>query len=54
MVYFIVEDILKSVEHVKSLGGKVIIEPKDMGSQGAFCVIQDPAGAYCSLFQQNK
>lgn len=54
MIYFIVEDIMKSIEQVKSLGGKVIVEPKNMGSQGAFAVIQDPAGAFCSLFQQGE
>ncbi|GAB4151781.1 MAG: hypothetical protein Fur0015_14890 [Ignavibacteriales bacterium] len=54
LVYFIVEDIMKSIEEVKSRGGKVIIEPKNMGAQGAFAVIQDPAGAYCALFQQNQ
>lgn len=54
MIYFIVEDILQSIENVKKLGGKVLIEPKKMGSQGAFAVIQDPAGAYCALFQQGE
>jgi len=54
MVYFIVEDVFKSIAQVKKFGGKVIVEPKKMGSQGAFTVIQDPSGSYCSLFEQGE
>lgn len=52
IIYFIVEDIFKSLEEVKNNGGKIIIEPKDMGNQGAFAIIEDPSGAVCALFQQ--
>ena len=32
-------------------GGKVLMEPKDMGNGSRYSVIQDPAGAVCALYQ---
>ena len=52
MVYFIVENMNESVKQVKSLGGKVLVEPKNMGGQGQYAVIEDPAGAVCALYEQ--
>ncbi|MBN1301942.1 MAG: VOC family protein [Melioribacteraceae bacterium] len=52
MAYFIVEDISKSIASVKGFGGKVLVEPKEMGGQGKYAVIEDPAGAVCALFEQ--
>ncbi len=52
LIYVIVEDIARSIARCVELGGKVITGPKSMGSQGTYCVIQDPAGAVAALFQQ--
>ena len=31
-------------------GGKIISGPKSMGTDTRYCIIQDPAGAVCSLY----
>ncbi|MHC4768884.1 MAG: VOC family protein [Planctomycetota bacterium] len=50
LMYITVEDLDASVDRVKALGGKVIAGPKDMGAQGRYCVIEDPAGAVAALY----
>ncbi|MFC2084955.1 VOC family protein [Bacteroidota bacterium] len=50
MIYLTVENVNKSAESCRELGGKIIIEPKNMGNYGRCAVIQDPAGAVCALF----
>lgn len=50
LVYIIVEDVDMSAERCVELGGKVLAGPKQMGGQGRFCVIKDPAGAVAALF----
>jgi len=50
LIYITVEDVEKSAELCMDTGGKVLVEPRDMGG-GRFCVIQDPAGAICSLYR---
>src|SRR5690349_7635324 len=49
LIYIRVEDLAKSIEKCFELGGKLLIEPRDFGSYGTICVIQDPAGAVCAL-----
>jgi predicted enzyme related to lactoylglutathione lyase len=51
LVYITVEDIDLSVKQCNEQGGKVLVGPKDMGKQGRYCVIQDPAGAVAALFE---
>ncbi|MGD8306432.1 MAG: VOC family protein [Ignavibacteria bacterium] len=51
LLYFTVESVKKSSEECKANGGKVIAGPKDMGKFGKYCVIEDPAGAVCALFE---
>jgi predicted enzyme related to lactoylglutathione lyase len=51
LLYINVADIEKSAQRCVELGGTVIVKPRDMGHQGRFCVIQDPAGAVAALFQ---
>jgi len=50
LIYIIVEDVEKSTELCKELGGKVISGPKKLGADGKYCVIEDPAGAVCALY----
>ena len=52
IVYFNVDDIDASVAHVTEGGGQVLVGPKSMGG-GRYCVIQDPAGAVCALWQSS-
>ena len=50
IIYITVDDIDRSIEDCERLGGRVVDGPRGM-SGGRFCVIQDPAGAVCGLFQ---
>ena len=50
LIYITVDDVEASVARCEALGGKVLVEPRGMGSYGRFCVIQDPAGAVAALF----
>ncbi len=52
MMYVTVEDIEKSISKCEELGGKRVTETKNMGDIGRFCVIADPAGAVCALWQE--
>jgi uncharacterized protein len=54
LIYITVADVDESSKKCIELGGKILVEPKDMGSYGRFCVIQDPAGAAAALFQYPK
>lgn len=50
LMYIIVEDIDASIAACTRLGGSVIAGPKSMGS-ARYCIIRDPAGAVCGLYQ---
>jgi len=51
LLYITVKDVDKSSEVCKASGGKVLLEPRDMGNYGRYSVIEDPAGAVCALFE---
>ena len=51
LIYINVADIEESAKNCTSLGGKMLSEPKNMQGYGKYCVIQDPAGAVCALFE---
>ena len=51
LIYIAVADVDKSIERCRSLGGKTITPVKHMQGYGRYCVIQDPAGAVCALFE---
>jgi len=50
LIYVIVNDVVESAATCRELGGEVVVEPRAMGG-GRFCVIRDPAGAVCALYQ---
>ena len=50
LMYVVVEDLDRSARHCAEQGGEVIDGPRELG-QGRFCVIRDPAGAVCALYQ---
>ena len=54
LVYISVDDLDLAISRCQELDGKVIRPVTSMGSNGRFCVIQDPAGATCALFQPVK
>lgn len=51
LIYITVDNINKRAEKCWALGGKILVPPKTMGNYGKYCVIQDPAGAVCALFE---
>ena len=53
LMYITVEDVDASVEKCREFGGLVVAGPSAMGG-GRFCVIRDPAGAVCALYQPAK
>jgi predicted enzyme related to lactoylglutathione lyase len=54
LIYITVSDINGSVLKCKTLGGKIIAEPRNYGGMGTYCVIEDPAGAVCALFEPKE
>lgn len=48
--YISVEDVDASCEEAKKLGGTVVVAPFDIPNTGRTAVLQDPTGAYFSLF----
>lgn len=50
LVYITVEDLEHSLQECHRLGGTVLTTPKSYAA-GRFCVIRDPAGAICALYQ---
>ncbi|HET9226957.1 MAG TPA: VOC family protein [Thermoanaerobaculia bacterium] len=49
LIYITVEDVDESIRQCEQRGGKVLHGPRDLGTYGRFCVIQDPAGAVAGL-----
>jgi hypothetical protein len=50
LLYFLVADLDASVRACLQRGGEVISGPRTAGG-GKYCVIKDPAGAACALYQ---
>jgi len=50
LVYITVRDVDQAAARCLELGGAVVVAPKDMGDQGRYCVIRDPAGAVAALY----
>lgn len=51
MIYITVKDVEKSAAVCSESGGKIVVPVKKIGNYGTYCVIEDPAGAVCALFQ---
>ena len=52
-MYITVENLDKSLEKCKSLGGRILGDKRKMGKD-TYCLIQDPAGAYVMLYQYSS
>ena len=50
IVYITVEDLDHSLEECHRRGGSIVAAPRGYGG-GRYCVIKDPAGAICALYQ---
>lgn len=51
MIYINVPDLEASRATCEANGGKLITEIKSAGNMGRYCFIEDPAGAFCGLFE---
>ena len=51
MIYINIADMTKSTQAVQKLGGKLLSEIKNIPGYGKFCIIEDPAGAVCTLYE---
>ena len=51
MPYFLVEDCAAAASKAASLGAKIEVGPREIGSMGHFALVRDPQGAYFSIFQ---
>jgi predicted enzyme related to lactoylglutathione lyase len=49
MLYITVPDLDAALDKCKQHGGEIVLGPK--GEQARFCVIRDPAGAVCALWE---
>ncbi len=52
-IYIVVEDLDQSLEKCERLGGKRITKIRTMGHD-RYCVIEDPSGATCALYQSGE
>ena len=52
MIYINIANMSASCAAVEKRGGKLLSEIKYIKGYGKFCVIEDPAGAVCTLFEQ--
>lgn len=50
LIYITVENLDHSIEECHRLGGSLVAAPRSYGG-GRYCVIKDPAGAICALYQ---
>ena len=54
LIYINVADIDQSLARCAELGGEAITPINNYGGQGRYCIIRDPAGAHCALFEATK
>jgi predicted enzyme related to lactoylglutathione lyase len=51
LLYIIVANCEAAAQKVVELGGELVRKPGSAGAMGRYCVIRDPAGAVCALFE---
>lgn len=51
LIYIVIEDLDRSLERVRALGGEVIAGPRGAGGAARMAVVRDPAGAVAALYQ---
>lgn len=54
MVYITLDDLEHAMCRCQDLRGKVLRPATGMGPSGRYCVIEDPAGAVCALYEPAK
>jgi predicted enzyme related to lactoylglutathione lyase len=54
LIYITVTDLDESLRQCEEYGGRLRRAVESMGNMGRFCVIEDPSGAVCALFEPAK
>jgi predicted enzyme related to lactoylglutathione lyase len=54
MVYVGTSDADETAKKTQSAGGKVVVEPMQVGPQGRMVVIQDPSGAFLGIWEPGQ
>jgi predicted enzyme related to lactoylglutathione lyase len=54
IMYVNVANLDNSIKAVLDGGGEVVNGPRKMGEKARYCIIKDPAGAYCGLFDHGE
>jgi len=54
IMYINVGNLDESMAEVIKGGGEIVNGPRNMGEKARFCIIKDPAGAYCGLFDHGE
>jgi hypothetical protein len=53
-IYIAFDDLDLGIRRCQDLRGKLLRPASAMGPNGRFCVIEDPAGAICALYEPAK
>lgn len=53
MIYIHVDDLEASLENCLKLGGEKVTEVREFTGYGKSCIIRDPGGSTCALFESN-
>lgn len=54
IMYINVANLDESIANVIAGGGEVVNGPRKMGEKARYCIIKDPAGAFCGLFDHGE
>jgi len=54
IMYINVANLDECIAKVIAGGGEVVNGPRKMGEKARYCIIKDPAGAYCGLFDHGE
>lgn len=54
IMYINVANLDDSIDRVVKGGGEIVHGPRKMGETARYCIIKDPAGAYCGLFDHGE
>ena len=54
IMYVNVANLDESIAAVTAGGGEVVKGPRKMGDKARYCIIKDPAGAFCGLFDHGE
>ncbi len=54
LLYINVADLDQSMARCRQLGGEIVSGPRQTPGYGLYCIIRDPAGVACALFEHES